>query len=286
MVTDEEISAGLWGLKPYKAPGPDGLHVGFFQHFWLVVGDTVKNKVWSIVNSGIMPKYLNKTLITLIPKCKNPESFYNYRPISLCNTIYKMMTKIIVACVRPFLSKLISPFQSTFVLGRKGMDNAITIQEIIQSMAKKKGRGGVMAIKLDLEKAYDRLKWSFFRDTLKLFRLPSKLISLIMSYISSSAISILFNGGNPLSPYLFILCMEVLGALIEDKCKEKLWNPVKSSQSGPAFSHLFFADDLMLFAKVDRKNCIAIRDVLDSFCSFSGQKISEEKSRVFFSSNM
>ena len=80
--------------------------------------------------------------------------------------------------------------------------------------------------------------------------------------------------------------MEVLGALIEDKCKEKLWNPVKSSQSGPAFSHLFFADDLMLFAKADRKNCIAIRDVLDSFCSFSGQKISEEKSRVFFFFNM
>ena len=267
MVTDEEISAGLWGLKPYKAPRPDGLHVGFFQHFWLVVGDTMKNEVWSIVNSGIMPEYLNKTLITLIPKCKNPESFYNYRPISLCNTIYKMVTKIIVAYVRPFLSKLISPFQSTFVLGRKGMDNAITTQEIIQSMAKKKGRGGVMAIKLDLEKAYDRLKWSFFRDTLKLFRLPSKLISLIMSYISSSAISILFNGGvleafhpsqgihqgNPLLPYLFILCMEVLRALIEDKCKKKLWNLVKSSQSGPAFSHLFFADDLMLLSRQTEK---------------------------------
>jgi len=62
--------------------------------------------------------------------------------------------------------------------------------------------------------------------------------------------------------------MEVLGALIEDKCKEKLWNPVKSSQSGPTFLHLFFADDLMLFAKADRKNCTAIRDVLDTFVLF------------------
>ena len=85
MVTDEEISAGLWGMKPYKAPGPDGLHAGFFQ--WLVVGDIVRNEVRSIFNSGIMPEYLNKTRITLIPKCKNPESFYNYRPISLCNTV-------------------------------------------------------------------------------------------------------------------------------------------------------------------------------------------------------
>ena len=260
----------------------------------------MRNEVWSIFNSRIMPEYLNKTLITLIPKSKNLESFYNYQPISLCNIVYKMVTKIIVACIRPFLSKRVSPFQSTFVPGRKGLDNAIIVQEIIHTMAKKKGRGGVMAIKLDLEKAYDLLEWSFIRDTLKLFRLPSKLISLILSCISSSAISILFTGGtleafhpsrgihqgDPLSPYLFILCMEVLGALIEDKCKEKLWNPVKSSQSGPAFSHLFFTDDLMLFAKADRKNCIAIRDVLDSFCSLSGQKISDEKSQFFFSPNV
>ena len=86
-----------------------------------------------------------------------------------------------------------------------------------------------------------------------------------MSCISSSSISILFNGvalepfnpslgicqGDPLSPYLFILCMEVLGALIENKCHEKLWNPVKSSQGGLAFLHLFFTNDLMIFAKVD-----------------------------------
>ena len=78
MVTDEEISAGLWGLKPYKAPGPDGLRARFFQIFWLVVGDFVKNKVKSIFSSGAILKYLNKTLITLIPKCKNPESLSNY----------------------------------------------------------------------------------------------------------------------------------------------------------------------------------------------------------------
>ena len=78
----------------------------------------------------------------------------------------------------------------------------------------------------------------------------------------------------------------MLGALIKDKCKEKLWNPIKSSQSGLAFSHLFLADDLMLFARADRKNCIAIRDVLDTFCSLLGQRISEVKSRVYFSPNV
>ena len=157
-----------------------------------------------------------------------------------------------------------------------------------------------MAIKLDLEKAYDRLEWSFIRDTLNLNKFPSWLISLIMSYVSSSSISILVNGralkpfypsrgicqGNPLFSYLFILCMEVLGALIEEKCKAKFWNSIKASQDGPDFSHIFFADDLMLFAKVDKKNCTAIREVLDSFCEQSGQKINNDKSRVYFSPNV
>ena len=110
-------------------------------------------------------------------------------------------------------------------------------------MSKKKGRTGYMAIKLDLEKAYDHLEQSFISDTLKLFRFPSQLVSLIMSCVSTTSISILFNGGtldafqplrgirqdDPLSPYLFILCMEVLWALVEDKCREKLWNPIKAS---------------------------------------------------------
>ena len=80
--------------------------------------------------------------------------------------------------------------------------------------------------------------------------------------------------------------MEVLGTFISDKCNAKLWNPIKVSQGGPTFSHLLFADDLVLFAKADRKNCVAIREVLDSFCSISGQKVNQEKSRVLFSPNV
>ena len=121
-----------------------------------------------------------------------------------------------------------------------------------------------------------------------------------MSYVFTTSISILFNGGaleafqpsrgirqgDLLSPYLFILCMEVLGALIEDKGRERLWNPIKASQNGPAISHLFFADDLMLFTKANRENCVAIKEVLESFCELSGQQIGSEKSRIYFSPNV
>ena len=130
--------------------------------------------------------------------------------------------------------------------------------------------------------------------------LPSKLIDVIMSCVSMVSTSILFNGealdpilpsrgirqGDPLSPYLFIICMEFLGQLIEEKCNMKTWQPVKASQSGPEFFHLFFADDLILFAKADWVNCSAIRDVLDEFCDLSGQSVIEAKSRVYFSLNV
>ena len=299
-ITISEIRFTLWSLKPYKGSRPDGLHVGFFQRLWHIVIDSVKDEVHHIFSLGKVPDYLNKTLITLIPKCPNPESIGNYRLISLCNSIYKVVTKIIVAHIRPKLPDLVSPLQIAFVPGRNGVDNVIIVQELIHSMSKKKGCSGIMAIKIDLEKTYDRLGWSFIRDTLKLFELPDSLIALIMSCVSTSTISVLFNRGalesfqpsrgirqgDPFSPYLFILCMEVLGAMINEKCNEKLWNPIKASQGGLAFSHLFFVDDLVLFTKADRKNCVAVKKVLDTFYSLPGQKVSATKTKVFFSRNV
>ena len=144
-------------------------------------------------------------------------------------------------------------------------------------MSKRKGNEGVMAIKIDLGNAYDHLEWSFTKDTRSLFKFLEHLISMIVSCVSSSSIFVLFNWGgrggagggcalkafqpsrgirqrNPLSPFPFILFMEVLGALIAKKCDAKLWNPIKASHGWrdcflPPF--LQFTDDLILFAKDD-----------------------------------
>ena len=135
---------------------------------------------------------------------------------------------------------------------------------------------------------------------LTLFYFPENLIKLIMSCVTSVSISLLLNGGSlepflplrgirqgsPLSPYLFILCMEFLGHLIEEKCAAKLWTSVKASRSGPTFSHLFFANDLVLFASATPENYSIISSMLQEFCNKSGQKVSEAKSRVFFSPNV
>ena len=157
-----------------------------------------------------------------------------------------------------------------------------------------------MAIEVDLKKAYDKIEWSFIREVLINTNFLQNVISLIMSCVSSVSTSFLFNGGNmepilplrgirqgdPLLPYLFILCMEALSYFIKEKCKTKSWIPVKSSNNGVAVSHLFFADNLVLFAKADHVNCSTIWDVLDDFCARSSQSICESKSRVFFSPNV
>ena len=140
-----------------------------------------------------------------------------------------------------------------------------------------------MALKIDLEKTYNKLEWSFIRDILFRANFPADIIDIIMSCVSTVSTSILFNSealdlrfplreirqGDPLSPYLFILCMDFLGQLIEEKCNAKLWQLFKASQSGLAFSHFLFTDDLIYFAKADGANCSAIRDVLDEFYCLS-----------------
>uniref|UniRef100_A0A2N9HP80 Reverse transcriptase domain-containing protein n=1 Tax=Fagus sylvatica TaxID=28930 RepID=A0A2N9HP80_FAGSY len=288
------------GLKPFKAPGPDGLQPGFFQHCWHQVGESVSKEVTQIFNSGKMPSYLNKTLIVLIPKCLGPETLNHFRPISLCNTVYKIVTKIIVSRIRPILSNLISPYQTAFVPGRRGVDNVVIAQELIHTIYKKKGRVGHFMLKIDLEKAYDRIEWSFIREILLLFKFPMSLVNLILECISSSSSTILFNGGqmeefqpsrgirqgDPLSPYIFILCMEYLSLKIFEACNEKKWKPIRASRSGPAFSHLFFADDLLICAEASTSCCTTISRVLEEFCSVSGQKVNLAKSKVFFSPNV
>ena len=84
---EEEIKSALWSLKTFKALGPDGLHAGFFHRFWLVVGKSVIDVIKKIFTERTVPKYLNRTLIALIPKIQSPETLSNYRPISLCNTM-------------------------------------------------------------------------------------------------------------------------------------------------------------------------------------------------------
>ncbi|GKV43678.1 hypothetical protein SLEP1_g50939 [Rubroshorea leprosula] len=297
---DMEIHDALFGLKSFKAPGPDSLHLGFFQKLWESVKNTLCTDIKNIFASATIPIEWNECLVTLIHKTKSPETVHQFRPIGLCNSTYKIISKILVNRMKPVLDSIMLPCQASFVPGRKGIDNVLILQELVYFFSKKKGKDGDMIVKLDLEKAYDRLEWSFIREALMLFKLPANFISLILSCMSSSSISILVNGertnsflpsrgirqGDPISPYLFILCMEYLSIKISTTMAAGRWKGSKAGKKGPTLSHLFFADDLIFVGKASQSNCHYLKDTLDFFCSRSSQQVNTSKSIILFSKNV
>lgn len=198
------------------------------------------------------------------------------------------------------MTKLIGPAQSSFILRRLSTDNIIVVQEVVHSMRRKKGKKGWMLLKLDLEKAYDRIRWDFLEDTLLAAKLPEAWRRWIMKCVKRPSMNVLWNGeksevftparglrqGDPLSPYLFIMCMERLCHLIDVSVSVKAWKPICLSRGGPQLSHICFADDLILFAKASVAQIRIIRQVLEQFCVASGQKVSPEKSKILFSLNV
>ena len=119
-----------------------------------------------------------------------------FRPINLYNTLYKVISKIIFNRLKSYIAEIINPCRTGFVMGCKMSDNIILVKEIIGTMVRKKGPKGYLAFKLDLDKAYDRLEWSFIQDTLEFFHIPPNLIQLIMNMISSTRFHITWNGSS------------------------------------------------------------------------------------------
>lgn len=90
-------------------------------------------------NNQEIPEDINKTYLCLVPKISNANNIKNFRPVSLCNTIYKTVTKIVANCLKPFLEQIISQFQTSFMKHRRAFDNAIIIQELVSNLKKLKG---------------------------------------------------------------------------------------------------------------------------------------------------
>lgn len=295
-----EVRKVIFGMKPLKAPGPDGFQPKFFQFYWDKVCSSVFNFVKTCFTNWTFPVEHNKCFITLIPKVERPETIINFRPITLCNSIYKVVTKILVNRLRPLLDKIVGPCQASFLPGRQASDNIIVTQEILHDLQKKRGKIGGMSFKIDLEKAYDKISWEFLEKTLINFNFDRKWISLIMSCVTKGETAILWNGYplepfksvrglrqvDPLSPYLFVLCSEYLSNCINKHVLDNDWTGISTSIRGPTISHLFFADDLILFAKADMNNANVIMDTLEEFCGASGQTINFQKSKIFMSPNV
>jgi hypothetical protein len=293
-----ECKIALFEMGPHKSPGEDGYPAIFFQQCW----DTVANSLFQFVNqvwvNPSLISFINNTLIVMIPKVDKPEFVTQFRPISLCNVVYKIISKVIVRRIKPLLNDVISPYQSSFIPGRSIHHNIIVANEMVHSMSRMKGKKMFMSIKIDLEKAYDRLNWNFIEQCLEDCKFPPKLIQVIHHCISSPSYKIMWNGektdsfnptrgirqGDPLSPYLFVICMERLSHIIADQVEAEYWKPMRAGRYGPQISHLPFANDLLLFAEASIEQAHCVMHCLDLFCQASGQKINNQKTQ--FSKNV
>ena len=289
----DELNTVVKSMSPIKSPGPDGIQPVFYQQCWTDLHGAIISFVNKCLDEGYIPESINKFYICLIPKKSAPTSINDFRPIGLCNTILKILTKTIASRLRPLMMNLISPLQTSFIKGRTIDENIIILKEVAHLFKRTKRKKSIMALKIDLSKAFDSLEWSFIRDTLVGFNFPSNLVNVIMSVVTTPSISVLWNGeitpefnpsrgirqGDPLSPYIFVLCMERLSLLIQQKLDAKLWKPLMITKD-IGLSHLFYADDVFLFGKASLENLDLMMNVLNDFGNQSGLFLNKLKSTI------
>ncbi|XP_060959279.1 uncharacterized protein LOC133030522 [Cannabis sativa] len=258
----EEIKQTVFGFHPLKAPGPDGFSGVFFQHYWEQVGNSVCFGIQEIFNTGSLPKsYL------IVSDLSWKSSFRRFsQPSSR----------------------------------EGGLQNPPSLHKKSSTKSDTRLAGGLMAMKLDMHKAYDKMEWSFIKRVLEANGFDEKCCRLILSCICGVSYSVLLNGsplkkfspqrglrqGDPLSPFIFLLCQEVLSKiLLREENRGKI-HGIKISRNAPPITHLMFADDTILFCRANEGEAKEMLNYLARYESWSGQVCSKPKSNVLFSRNL
>ena len=181
-------------MYPLKAPRPDGMPPLLNQHFWPTMGNLVTKTILDFLNFGIIPPKFNKSQIVLVPKINRLHRVTEYRPISLCNVVYKMAAKTLVNRLKKILPAIISDTQDAFVNGRLITDNVLVAFETMHHINQRKmGQKGEMALKLDMSKVFDWVKWVCLDKIMEKLGFHPRWRNLMMQYVSSLTYSIRIN---------------------------------------------------------------------------------------------
>lgn len=180
-------------MHPLKSPCTDSMCPIFFQTYWHIVGHVVTSLVLSVLQGAIMLESVNKTFIVLISKRKDPEKMTDFMPISLCNVISKLISKVLANRLKMFLSDSTSINQSAFTPSRLITDNIMVAFEMFHFMKHSNSSVGSFALKLDMVKAYDRVEWSFLRAVMVKMGFEACWIDRVLHCISSISFSVLIN---------------------------------------------------------------------------------------------
>ncbi|GJU52788.1 uncharacterized protein Tco_1226502 [Tanacetum coccineum] len=294
-VTNEEIKDVIFNIGNDKAPGPDGFTSVFFKKAWDIVGNDVCNAVKDFFSNGHILREINHTIIALLSKVTTPSKINDYRPISCCNVIYKCVSKIITNRIKNGLDDVVSVNQSAFIPGRSISDNILLTQELMHNYHLNRGPPRC-AFKIDIQKAYDTVSWKFLNNILMGFGFHKTMIKWIMACVSSTSYSINVNGelhgyfqgniglrqGDPMSPYLFTLVMEILTLMLKRRVREDCAFSYHNRCSKQTIINICFADDLIMFSRGDIQSAKILMEALKEFKYASGLVSSIPKGTVFF----
>ena len=229
--SNEEVKAAVWGLNSEGAPGPDGIPLLFYKECWDVVGPEVVSMMEEFHAGKWQMESLNKVYLVVLPKIAGAEHIGDFWPISLSNSIYLIIAKVLANRLREVLDGLISPFQSAFIPGRQMIDNIVLAEEMVTAW-RRSGTAGFMW-KVDFAKAYDSLDWQFLWNVLRRRGFPEEWVRWVKLCVTTVSYSVFVNGqpqggwfqpqrgirhGCPLAPLLFILAIDALAICTMSLC--------------------------------------------------------------------
>jgi exonuclease III len=292
-VSISEIKKAIFNMDPDKAPGPDGFTARFYTSCWDIIKKDLYRMVMKSQNCTKLGGSTNSSFLALIPKEKGAKNFNRFRPISLCNTGYKIITKIMANRLKRILPKLIPENQGGFVRGRQILDNIILVQEAIHTSCKKKEKG--MVIKLDLANAFDRVKHDFLFAVMRNFGFNQKFIEWVKACISAPWIAPLINGrpanffqasrglrqGCPLSPVLYVIQASVLSFQLQRCLQNRSLSGIRVVPKVKDVNHAQFADDTLLLGDANLKTARNFKSELDYYKDSSGSEINYHKSKIY-----
>ncbi len=283
--SQEEIAEALHALPVLGCPGEDGLPLAFFLKYWDLIKVQVCEALQEIVNTGVLPARFGEGMIFLIPKGEGvADEIQKWRPITILNTVYKILAKAISLRLQPLLPQLIHVSQTGFIKERSILDNITTFWELTAQAKKRKENMAVLL--LDFEKAYDRVEWEFLHGTLLRFGFEESWIKGVAALYSSATSKVLLAGqkgssiqltrsvrqGCPLAPFLFLFFAEAMSCYLNH-----MSTGLKGIISGMEVLDAEFADDTGLYLEGTIENLLKAEHALGVFCEAAGAKINWHK---------
>ncbi len=286
-ITMEECELAMNQMADGKSPGEDGLPVEFYKTFWKQLRNTLFKAYKCSLEEGVLSSSMTRGVIRLLPKpLKNLLSLKNWRPITLLTVDYKILSKVLANRLKKILPKIINEDQAGFMQGRYIGENIRGLWDLIDNISEEEETG--LLISLDIEKAFDTVELPFLFNAMAALGIGEEFQRMIEVLYTNAHSSVLNYGyttqrfplmrgvrqGDPLSPYLFIIAIEILATAIRRN------KDIKGIQvNGRTYKLLQYADDTIVLTK-DKFSIRLLLALLEIFEECSGLKTNADKTEI------